>query len=100
MPSHQSTAASAEQATGTRDDTYDLVSVLSHALQGAETARHSIQDAAQAGDEELVQFFREAQAWQRHLATQAQAVLKQRLSVGDGRHWNQEAKIWNLTLMA
>jgi hypothetical protein len=27
-------------------------------------------------------------------------VLKQRLSAGDGRHWNQEAKIWNLTLMA
>ena len=55
---------------------------------------------AQAGDEELVQFFREAQDWQRHLATQAKAVLKQRLSAGDGRHWNQEAKIWNLTLMA
>jgi len=50
MPSHQSTGASAEQATGTRDDTYDLVSVLSHALQGAATARHSIQDAEQAGD--------------------------------------------------
>ena len=44
MPSHQSTGASAEQATGTRDDTYDLVSVLYHALQGAETARHYIQD--------------------------------------------------------
>ena len=73
---------------------------LYHALQGAETAQHYIQDATQAGDEELVQFFREAQDWQRHLATQAKAVLKQRLSAGDGHHWNQEAKIWNLTLMA
>ena len=100
MPSHQSTGAAAEQATGTRDDTYDLVSVLSHALQGAETARHSIQDAEQAGDQELVQFFREAQNWQRHLASQAKAVLKQRLGASDGRHWNPEAKIWNLTLMA
>ena len=54
MPSHQSTGASAEQATGTRDATYDLVSVLYHALQGAETARHYMQDAAQAGDQELV----------------------------------------------
>jgi hypothetical protein len=63
MPSHPRTAASAEQATGTRDDTYDLVSVLYHALQGAETARQYIQDAAQAGDEELVQFFQEAQDW-------------------------------------
>ena len=100
MPSHQSTGASTERATGTRDETYDLVSVLYHALQGAETAQQYIQDATQAGDEELVQFFREAQDWQRHLATQAKAVLKQRLSAGDGRHWNQEAKIWNLTLMA
>lgn len=100
MPSQQNAVASAEQATGTKDETYNLVSVLYHALQGAETARQYIQDAAQAGDEELVQFFREAQDWQRHLATQAKAVLKQRLSAGDGRHWNQEAKIWNLTLMA
>ena len=100
MPSHQSTGASAEQATGTRDDTYDLVSVLYHALQGAETARHYIQDAEQAGDQELVQFFREARDWQRHLASQAKAVLKQRLGASDGRHWNPEAKIWNLTLMA
>jgi hypothetical protein len=34
------------------------------------------------------------------LASQAKAVLKQRLSASDGRHWNPEAKIWNLTLMA
>ena len=59
-----------------------------------------VQDAEQAGDQELVQFFREAQDWQRHLASQAKAVLKQRLSPSDGRHWNPEAKIWNLTIMA
>ena len=100
MPSQHQAVASAEQATGTKDDTYNLVSVLYHALQGAETARQYIQDAAQAGDEERVQFFREAQDWQRHLATQAKAVLKQRLNASDGRHWNQETKIWNLTLMA
>jgi hypothetical protein len=46
-----------------------------------------------------VQFLHEAQAWQRYLATQAQAVLQQRLRHGDGRVWNPEAKIWNLTLM-
>src|SRR4029434_7188333 len=100
MPSHQSTGASGEPASVSRDDTYDLVSVLSHALQGAETARHYIQDADQAGDQELVQFFREAQDRQRHLASQAKAVLKQRLSASDGRQWNQETRIWNLTLMA
>jgi hypothetical protein len=100
MPSQHRAVASAAQATGTKDDTYNLVSVLYHALQGAETAQHYLQDAEQADDQELVQFFREVQDWQRHLATQAKAVLKQRLSASDGRHWNQEAKIWNLTLMA
>jgi hypothetical protein len=100
MPNDPSAGAAVEQATGTKDDIYDLVSVLYHALQGAETAQQYMQDATQAGDEELVQFFQEAQNWQRHLATQAKAVLKQRLSAGDGRHWNQETKIWNLTLMA
>ena len=100
MPSQPDVVAAVEQATGTKDDTDNLVSVLYHALQGAETARHSIQDAEQAGDQEFAQFFREAQDWQRHLASQAKAVLTQRLNAGDGRHWNQEANIWNLTLMA
>jgi hypothetical protein len=59
-----------------------------------------LQDAAEAGDQELVQFLREAQAWQRYLASQAQALLTQRLRQGAGRVWNPEAKIWNLTLMA
>jgi hypothetical protein len=52
MPSQPDVVAAVEQATGTKDDTYNLVSVLYHALQGAETARHSLQDAEQAGDQE------------------------------------------------
>jgi hypothetical protein len=100
MPSPQSVGASAEQATGTQDATYNLVSVLYHALQGAKTYQHYIQDAEQAGDQELVQFFRAAQAWQQHLATQAKEVFTQRLCQSDGRAWNPEAKIWNLTIMA
>jgi hypothetical protein len=99
MPSPQN-AGSAEQATGTPDATYNLVSVLYHALQGAETYRQYIQDAEQAGDPELVQFFRAAQTWQQHLAAQAQAVFTQRLRQSDGQAWNPEAKIWNLTIMA
>jgi rubrerythrin len=100
MPSPQSAAASAEQATGTTDTTYNLVSVLYHAFQGAETYRQYVQDAEQAGDPELVQFFHAAQAWQQHLATQAKEVLTQRLSQSEGRAWNPEAKIWNLKIMA
>ena len=100
MASQHQADASAEQATGTKDETYNLVSALYHALQGAEVAGKYIQDAEQANDQELIHFFREAQEWHRHLANQAKAVLKQRLNAGDGRHWNPETKIWNLTLMA
>src|SRR5919108_5804149 len=97
MTSQQGTTAAAEQATGTKDTTYALVSVLDHALQGAETSVTYLQDAAEAGDQELVQFLREAQAWQQYLASQAQVLLTQRLRQGDGRVWHPETKIWNLT---
>jgi hypothetical protein len=100
MTRQQDTAARAAQATGTQDTTYNLASVLYHALQSAETTLHYLQDAEQAGDQELVQFFQAAHAWQRHLATQAKAVLTQRLGHDGGREWNPEAKIWNLKIMA
>ena len=58
--SHPGSPATAEPATGTKETTYALVSVLSHALQGAETLGHDLQDAAVAGDQELVQCLREA----------------------------------------
>jgi hypothetical protein len=72
MSSQPGRPATAEQATGTKGTTYALVSVLDHALQGAAMLGHDLQDAEAAGAQELVQFLREAQAWQRHLASQAQ----------------------------
>jgi hypothetical protein len=99
MRSQPGRPATAEQATGTKGTTYARVSVLSHALQGAEMLGHDLQDAEAAGDQELGQCLREAQAWQRHLASQAQAVLQQRLHSGEGRVWNPDATIWNLILM-
>jgi|RhiMetdeSRZDD1v2_1073273.scaffolds.fasta_scaffold324837_2 hypothetical protein len=48
--------ATTEQATGTKETMYALVSVLSHTLQGAETLGHDRQDATAAGDQELMQF--------------------------------------------
>ena len=45
--------------TGTKDPTYDLVSVLYHALQGADLY---VQYASDAGsDQELAAFFQEVQ---------------------------------------
>jgi hypothetical protein len=86
-------------ATDTHDTTYNVVRVLYHALQGVETVGHYLQDAEQAGDQELIQFLRATQAWQQHLAIQAKAVLTTRLHQGDGREWNPDAQIWNLTIM-
>ena len=64
-----------EQTTGTRDEHYNLISVLYHALHGAETIEEYILDAEAAGDERLADFFREAQAMQRQLAERAKAML-------------------------
>ncbi len=51
-----------EQIAGTRDEHYDIVIVLYHALDATETMQACILDAEAAGDERLVSFFREVQA--------------------------------------
>lgn len=69
-----------EQAqTGTRDETYDLVSALYHLLQGAETCAQYLRDAETSGDDALVQFFRDWQEEQRNLSERAKNLLAQRL---------------------
>ncbi len=61
-----------ERATGTRDEHYDLISVLYHALHGAEIAGVY---AEAAGDERLVAIFREAQGVHVGAAEQAKGLL-------------------------
>jgi hypothetical protein len=70
-----------QAATGTRDETYDIVAVLYHALQGAENCRTYQQDAS--GDEELSRFFEEAQNQQRQIADRAKQLLGARLGQSD-----------------
>ena len=65
--------------TGVRDEQYNLVSVLYHALQGGETVGQYIGDAEQAGDEKLAQFFRETQGTYKELADKAKGLLKGKL---------------------
>ncbi len=64
-----------EQATGTRDEHYNLISVLYHALHGAENCEIYMADAEAADRGELVAFFREAQAMHAALAEQAKGHL-------------------------
>ncbi|MGK4007177.1 hypothetical protein WMF31_31435 [Sorangium sp. So ce1036] len=62
------------------DKDYNLVSVLYHALQGAETYARYIQDAKQQGDDELASFFSEVRQEDLRLAERAKLLLGQRLS--------------------
>ena len=65
--------------TGVRDPHYNLVSVLYHTLQEADLLDRYIQDAEQAGDQELAGYFREVQQSDRDRAVRAKDFLKQRL---------------------
>jgi rubrerythrin len=69
-----------ENVTGVRDEHYNLVSILYHALQGAETYDTYISDAEGAGDQELAQFFRQVQEEERQRAARAKELLGRRLA--------------------
>jgi hypothetical protein len=62
------------QHTGTRNETYDVIAVLYHALQGAENCQIYLKDAQ---DPQVRQFFEQAQNFQRQLADQGKQILQQ-----------------------
>ena len=64
-----------ERITGTRDEHYNLISVLYHALHGAENCDRYASDAEVAGDERLAAFFRESQAMHTQMAERAKGLL-------------------------
>ena len=68
------------ESTGTRDVTYDLISVIYHALQGAETYQMYEQDAQQEGDQEAAALFHEAHQSSRQWADRAKSLLGQRMN--------------------
>jgi len=74
--------STSQQVTGTSDPLYNLVSVYYHALKAAADAQQYIQDAQQAGDQQLVQFFQQSQQNARQAAEQAKATLQQQLGKG------------------
>jgi hypothetical protein len=69
-----------ETHTGTRDEHYNLVSVLYHCLETASTCDTYIQDAQQSGDNDLAQFFREVQEQNRSCAERAKQLMSQRIN--------------------
>lgn len=66
--------------TGAKDKTYNLTSVLYHALQGGENYDTYISDAESEGDDELVQFFKDVQQEEHDRAERAKSLLADRLS--------------------
>ena len=72
-------ASSSAPAGPERDEVYGLISVLYHALQGAETYARYGEDARRAGDDELVEFFEECQDEEVDCAERAKELLATRL---------------------
>jgi hypothetical protein len=73
-------AAAPDAETGERDENYNLISVLYHALQGAETYSQYMRDAQRAGDDELVEFFSEVREEEQERAERARELLAARLA--------------------
>jgi len=63
------------QQTSVSNTYYNLVSVLYHALETAQTSAAYIRDAQQSGNQQLVQFFQSVQQTANQQAQQAQQLL-------------------------
>jgi hypothetical protein len=74
-----STRGAVSSSTGERDEIYGVVSVIYHALQGAETYQRYIDDAQKAGDGELQQFFETCRKEELERAKRAKSILLDRL---------------------
>lgn len=72
-------ARGAAARTGERDENFDLISVLYHALQGAETISQYLEDAREANDDELLSFFEETREAYIERAAEAKLLLASRL---------------------
>jgi hypothetical protein len=70
-----------QQQTGTRNETYDVIAILYHALQGAENCQTYLKDAQ---DGQIRDFIQQALQTQRQLADQGKQVLQQCLGKDTG----------------
>ena len=82
-------AAGGQSQTGERDENYNLISVLYHALQGAETISQYIQQSS--GDDELKQFLQTTRESYKQVAIEARSLLAERLE-GDGEGEDEDGE--------
>ena len=64
--------------TGTSDEHFNLISVLYHALQCCACCETYLNDAEQAGDRDLTQFFQDVKKQNQNTAERAKQLLAQR----------------------
>ena len=76
--------------TGTRDVTYDLISILYHSLQAAETCEQYEKDARDEGQSEIAAFFRSVLDGNCRFADDAKALLQKRFAESGGRRRNEK----------
>lgn len=72
------------ETTGTRDVTYNLISVLYHSLQAAEICVRYEKDAREEGKPQLADFFKQVIAANRRTADEAKSFLRERLKENAG----------------
>ena len=69
-----------QPVTGMPDHLYDVVSIIYHAMKSGATTQSYIQDAQQAGDNDLLLFFQQIQQDDRMRVQRAQQLLAQKLA--------------------
>ncbi|MGC5022468.1 hypothetical protein [Micromonospora sp. DT47] len=67
-------------ATATHDVHYNMISLLYHTLQEADTLQQYIDDAQRSGDPTAAQFFKEVQSHDRDRAQRAKELLRSQLA--------------------
>jgi rubrerythrin len=72
------TTTGSEQLTGISDTVFDLTNVFYHAAEGGQVYTKYIDDAAQEGDTELVEFFKEVQEQDAQRAQKAKSLISRR----------------------
>lgn len=88
----RSSSRNTTSQTGERDENYNLVSVLYHALQGADTISQYQRDAESTGDQELADFFEQTRESYVLAAQQAKQFLVDRIEVGEDGAEDEDAE--------
>lgn len=80
--------------TGSTSDTvYNLISVMYHTLQGCQTYEKYAQDAEQAGEQQIAQFFRDAGREFERCAQRGQQLLAQCLQQGSSTQGGRNTQL-------